>query len=77
MADAHHPAPPFYRNTRRKRPTHEESFQVGTDPHVVTPAEGRVQNNMSVAPLVHTDGKGERVLYHSRSTRTVNKLTPE
>lgn len=77
MADAHHPAPPFYRNTRRTRPTHQKAQQVSTDPAAVVPTEGRIPNNTSVPPLVHTDGKGERVLYRHRATKTVNKITPE
>lgn len=77
MPDPHHPAPPFYRNGRRTRPTHQKAQHVNTDPKAVVSAADRIPNNTSVPPLVHTDGKGERVLYRDRATKTVNKITPE
>jgi len=77
MADAHHPAPPFYRNGRRTRPTHQKAQQVNTNPAAVQPAAGRVPNNTATPPVVHTNGKGERSFYRARAVKTVNKITPE
>lgn len=77
MSDFRHPAPPNYRNGRRTRPTHQKSLHVNTDPANVVSSGDRVVNNTSIPPLVHTDGKGLRVLYRDRATKTVNKATPE
>ena len=55
MPDYRHPAPPYMRSRKPGRAV--ARHQVGK------PAEGAHRPNMCVAPLVHTDGKGNRVLF--------------
>ena len=62
--DWRHPAPPFYRTARPGRRSHR--VQVGP------PAEGKHVQNMSVPPIVHTNGKGERVLFATAAPTAVN-----
>ena len=68
------PLTPFYRNTRQTRPTIVTTQHINTNPNNVVPAGVRVKNNMSIAPLIHIDDKGERVLYRDRATKVVNKV---
>ena len=67
-----HPAPPFYRSS--PRPTHQKAQKVNPSPDQ---AGEKCLNNTAVPPLVHTNGKGERVLYRSRMVQTVNKVFPQ
>lgn len=64
-----HPAPPFYRSSRPGK--------ANSHRHRVRPAEkGKSTSNMSVPPIVHTDGKGGRVLFEERSVQ-VTSLNPD
>lgn len=63
MPDARFTAPPFYRKSKAGSASQK---------HTMAPASaGRHQSNVSVPPIVHTNGKGERVLFRTRSVRTV------
>lgn len=65
--DYRHPAPPCNRSRKPGRGVAHLT--------VVNPGVGRHQTNMSVPPIVHTDGKGERVLYHARAVIEDAELT--
>lgn len=56
-----HPAPPYYRNSRPGKavPRHTGRVRPTTS--------GAYRPNMSIPPLVHTNGVGERVQFELRS----------
>jgi len=61
-----HPAPPYMRQAKPGKAKVRLTMTA--------PANGKTSSNMSVAPLAHTNGRGERVLYNDRQVKVNEPL---